>query len=56
MNQKNSLGLDLCFKDENNPISLFKEWFEEAKKYEINDPNAFSLSTFDEEGLSLIHI
>ena len=50
MNQKNSLGLDLCFKDEDNPISLFKEWFEEAKKYEINDPNAFSLSTFDEEG------
>jgi len=56
MNQKNSLGLDLCFKDENNPISLFKEWFEEAKKYEINDPNAFALSTFDENAYPSVRI
>ena len=45
MNQKNSLGLSLCFKDEENPVVLFKEWFEEAKKYEINDPNAVALAT-----------
>ena len=25
------------------PIELFQEWFEEAKKSEINDPNAMNL-------------
>ena len=45
MNQKNSLGIDLSFKDLNNPIDLFKEWFNEAKKTEINDPNALALAT-----------
>ena len=47
MNQKNSFGLNICFKDEDNPIILFKEWFEEAKESEINDANAFSLGTID---------
>ena len=47
MNQKNSLGLNKSFKDEDNPISLFKIWFEEAKKSELNDPNALSLATSD---------
>ncbi len=50
MNQKNSLGLNLCFKDEDNPISLFKEWFNEAIKSEINDPNAVALSTISDNG------
>ena len=50
MNQKNSLGLNICFKDEDNPIILFKEWFEEAKKSEINDANAFTLGTIDKNG------
>jgi len=50
MNQKNSLGLNKSFKDENNPISLFKIWFEEAKKSELNDPNALSLGTSDNKG------
>ena len=50
MNQKNSLGLNKSFKDEDNPISLFKIWFEEAKKSEINDPNALSLATSDKNG------
>ena len=45
MNQKNSLGIDLCFKDLDNPIDLFEEWFNEAKKSEINDPNALALAT-----------
>ena len=45
MNQKNSLGLDICFKDLENPIDLFEEWFKEAKKTEINDPNALALAT-----------
>ena len=50
MNQKNSLGLNKSFKDEDNPISLFKNWFEEAKKSELNDPNALSLATSDKNG------
>ena len=45
MNEKNSLGLNLCFKDHNNPIKLFEEWFNKAKKSEINDPNAFAVGT-----------
>ncbi len=51
MNQKNSLGLDICFKDLDNPIDLFTEWFEKAKKTEINDPNALSLATSDNKGV-----
>ena len=50
MNQKNSDGLNICFKDEDNPITLFKEWFEKAKRSEINDANTFSLSTIDKNG------
>ena len=50
MNQKNSLGLDNCFKDLADPIILFKEWFIEAKKTEINDPNAVALATADKKG------
>tara|TARA_B100001123_G_scaffold415141_1_gene515360 strand:+ start:413 stop:1036 length:624 start_codon:yes stop_codon:yes gene_type:complete len=50
MNQKNTLGLNLCFKDEDNPIELFKEWYSEAIKSEINDPNAVALSTIGENG------
>jgi len=51
MNQKNSFGLDKCFKDLENPIELFKEWFNEAKKTEINDPNVFTLATTDTNGI-----
>ena len=50
MNQKNSFGLDNCFKDLENPIDLFGEWFNEAKKTEINDPNAFALATVGKSG------
>ena len=50
MNQKNSLDLNKSFKDEDNPISLFKIWFDEAKKSELNDPNALSLATSDSMG------
>jgi len=45
MNQKNSLGLDSCFLDLDDPIELFKIWMSEAEKKEINDPNALSLAT-----------
>ena len=44
-NGKNSLGLDKCFGDLENPIELFKIWFSEAEKKEINDPNALALAT-----------
>tara|TARA_Y100001935_G_scaffold40456_1_gene32558 strand:+ start:98 stop:703 length:606 start_codon:yes stop_codon:yes gene_type:complete len=33
-----------------NPLSLFEEWFEEAKKSEINDPNAMNLATISNDG------
>ena len=32
MNQKNSLGLNICFGETDKPIDLFKVWFEDAKK------------------------
>ena len=45
MNQKNSLNLNSCFMDLDNPFELFNIWMKEAKKKEINDPNALSLAT-----------
>ena len=56
MNQKNSLGLNKSFKDEDNPISLFKIWFDEAKKSELNDPNALSLATSDNMGVPSVRM
>jgi len=50
MNQKNSLGLNKCFLETNDPIELFKTWFNEAKKTELNDPSAFALATADKIG------
>ena len=50
MNQKNSLGLNKCFGELENPFKLFEEWFEEAKKSELNDPNALALATSNKEG------
>ncbi len=46
-NGKNSLGLDKCFEEDNNPINLFKKWFSKAKETEINDPNAVAIATSD---------
>ena len=45
MNEKNSLGLDKCFLETDEPFDLFKKWYQEAKKKEINDPNALALAT-----------
>tara|TARA_Y100000996_G_scaffold50451_1_gene34542 strand:+ start:423 stop:1049 length:627 start_codon:yes stop_codon:yes gene_type:complete len=56
MNQKNSLGLDICFKDLNDPIKLFEEWFYQAKKTEINDPNALALATADKLGIPTVRM
>jgi len=49
MNQKNSLGLNKCFLDIDDPFELFEKWFVEAKKKEINDPNALALGTASKE-------
>ena len=56
MNQKNSFGLDNCFKDLENPIELFGEWFQEAKKTEKNDPNALALATVDKTGIPSVRM
>ena len=59
MNKKsgqNSLGLDICFEDEANPIVLFEKWFEVAKKSEINDPNALSLATASPDGIPSVRM
>jgi len=56
MNQKNALGLDYCFKDLENPIDLFGEWFNEAKKTEINDPNALALATANKNGIPSVRM
>ena len=50
MNQKNSLGLDPCFMDLDNPLELFEIWMKEAKKTEISDPTALSLATSNNAG------
>jgi len=56
MNQKNSLGLDKCFIDTDDPIELFKSWFDEAALKEPNEPNAFSLATSDIKGFPSVRI
>jgi len=48
-NGKNSLGLDSCFEDLDNPIELFKKWFAKAEKTEINDPNAVAVATSNKD-------
>jgi len=37
MNQKNSLGLNSCFMDLDDPLELFKIWMTEAEKKDIRD-------------------
>ena len=46
-NGKNSLGLDSCFEDLDNPVELFKKWISKAEENEINDPNAVAVATSD---------
>ena len=56
MNQKNSLGLNSCFLELDDPIQLFKIWMEEAKKTEPNDPNALSLATSNKNSLPSVRM
>ena len=50
MNQKNSLGLNSCFMDLDDPLELFKIWMAEAEKKEIRDPTSSSLATVNKAG------
>ena len=56
MNQKNSLGLNNCFLDLDDPIQLFKVWMDKAKKSELNDPNAVSLATSNKQNFPSVRI
>ena len=56
MNQKNSLGLNKCFLDLDDPFELFEKWFDEAKKKEINDPNALALGTASKTGIPSVRM
>jgi len=56
MNQKNSLGLNKCFLDLDDPFELFEKWFAEAKKNEINDPNALALGTASKNGIPSVRM
>ena len=56
MNQKNSLGLNNCFLDIDDPIQLFKIWMNEAKKSEPNDPNAVALATSNKSNFPSVRI
>jgi len=56
MNQKNSLGLNKCFLDLDDPLKLFEKWFLEAKKKEINDPNALALGTANKSGIPSVRM
>tara|TARA_B110001452_G_scaffold180019_1_gene151144 strand:+ start:232 stop:858 length:627 start_codon:yes stop_codon:yes gene_type:complete len=56
MNQKNSLGLNSCFLDINDPIELFKLWMNEAKTSEPNDPNALALATANKNAIPSVRM
>ena len=56
MNQKNSLGLNNCFLDLDDPIDLFELWMDEAIKTEPNDPNAVALATSDEHNFPSVRM
>ena len=56
MNQKNSLGLNNCFLDLDDPIKLFKIWMDEAENSEPNDPNAVALATSDKNNFPSVRM
>ena len=56
MNEKNSLGLDKCFLDLEDPFELFEKWFADAKKKEINDPNALALGTASKDAVPSVRM
>ena len=38
------------------PIKKFSHWFEEAKKTEINDPNAVALATSNKQSIPAVRM
>jgi pyridoxamine 5'-phosphate oxidase len=46
-----TLTAAMGFTERTDPLVLFGEWFEDAKKSEVNDPNAMALATVDDAGL-----
>ncbi len=56
MNQKNSLGINSCFLDTDDPINLFDKWMKEAMKTEPNDPNAVSLATSNKKNIPSVRM
>ena len=56
MNQKNSLGLNKCFLELDDPFKLFEKLFDEAKKKQINDPNALALGTASKTGIPSVRM
>lgn len=44
------------FLNETNPDQLFSDWYSEAQKAEVNDPNALALATVDHDGLPNVRI
>ena len=55
-NGKNSLGLDICFEDEANPIVLFKKWVATAENRETNAATALSLATSSSDGIPSVRM
>lgn len=49
--QNNANPEENLINENQNPFALFSEWLKEANHKEINDPNAFSLATTDEDGM-----
>jgi pyridoxamine 5'-phosphate oxidase len=46
-----TLTASMGFTERSDPFGLFKEWFEDAKKSEPNDPDAMAIATVDDAGL-----
>lgn len=42
--------------DREDPFSLFSEWMTDAREHEVNDSNAMSLATVDDQGLPDVRI
>jgi pyridoxamine 5'-phosphate oxidase len=51
LNDLSILTATMGFTERDDPLKLFSEWFEDAKKSEPNDPNAMALATADDSGL-----
>ena len=50
------MGLNTCVADLKEPFDLFEKWYVEAKKKEINDPNALALATADKKAIPSVRM